>query len=1008
MMMPRRGLRTSVRGGLGLSRTHARTVLLLLVVVGRVAWGWGEPDLNRRIGGTAQRHAPSASFRSCMDVLNSSIPKLDGFFLIDPDGQSGAQRFQVLCRLNSTNGHPGTTVIRTADNANSAVHGNSSITITYDGVQNHDSIRALIDISARCRQYLQYQCKNAPMWLNGTQQVAWVSWGGIYMPNWGGVETGHGRCACSRNASCVGRGHCNCDVLSPHGFYVDAGYITDKDTLPVVGLEFNYHEGYFSTAYYSVGDLECFGRDTAPSTRKPPSTTPTGSILTTDQTTTSANPTTTPEPLTTTEPLTTSASTEPITTDQTTHANPTTTPEPPTATGPLMTSASTEPITTDQTTAANPTTTPEPPTTTGSLMTSASTEPITTDKTTTANPTTTPEPPTATDPLMTSTTTEQVTTSTVSSADDVLQTTLPTTSEVAVTSEVTTAGQLPTEEPAVTSTIPTVHQDEEEFISNIEDELDEWLKTIEVLPGNTPIETLTNASKKILDNTYGLMEMKDKPAILTEMAVTTLLESNLAKIVGGLRPNEMLDMTVGNAVVQAKSFQTSEDFGGYVFKAGQSKKAADQDKDHSEGHGATLEISTGSTEDINGSFSVLVIYTDSSNTSEVANLVADHSSIVTSYVNSGILTCSVLTEGEALEVALKFSLYHKPYLPAGDQNVQRLCSFWNNTRRVWSTEGCKTEASGNTSSYTSCACNHNTSFAILLRVTDSPVTDQENADIATSLLSSILGSLSILCLCMGLALYTYLRLFKFLQIKVHANLMGSLLIGQIIFLTGINATENLILCKIVTVLVQFFFSGTFCWMLIEGGLLFQRARMVSKQQPKILILMLIGWGVPFLITVISFAIGFEDYGREPACWLSTKRGQIWAFVSLVIVVILVNLGILVMVMRTFMSLKMNTDKDNADKIRASFRAMVVLVPILGLTWVFGFLQSTSVAFEYLFVIFNSSQGLLVFICHVVMNSEVQKAFKRRGKNKVSASSGHSSDHSDTQTRKTNTTSATAF
>ena len=51
-----------------------------------------------------------------------------------------------------------------------------------------------------------------------------------------------------------------------------------------------------------------------------------------------------------------------------------------------------------------------------------------------------------------------------------------------------------------------------------------------------------------------------------------------------------------------------------------------------------------------------------------------------------------------------------------------------------------------------------------------------------------------------------------------------------------------ILCKSVTVLVQFFFSGTFCWMLIEGGLLFQRARMVSKQQPKILILMLIGWG----------------------------------------------------------------------------------------------------------------------------------------------------------------------
>ena len=50
-------------------------------------------------------------------------------------------------------------------------------------------------------------------------------------------------------------------------------------------------------------------------------------------------------------------------------------------------------------------------------------------------------------------------------------------------------------------------------------------------------------------------------------------------------------------------------------------------------------------------------------------------------------------------------------------------------------------------------------------------------------------------------------------------------------------------CKIIAVLLQFLFSAAFCWMLVEGGLLLQGARVVSKQLPRMFILMLIGWGM---------------------------------------------------------------------------------------------------------------------------------------------------------------------
>ena len=41
--------------------------------------------------------------------------------------------------------------------------------------------------------------------------------------------------------------------------------------------------------------------------------------------------------------------------------------------------------------------------------------------------------------------------------------------------------------------------------------------------------------------------------------------------------------------------------------------------------------------------------------------------------------------------------------------------------------------------------------------------------------------------------------------------------------------------------------------------------------------------------------------------------------------------------------------------RLGIRACVVLVPLLGVTWLFGALSSTHKAFAYIFVIFNSTQ-----------------------------------------------------
>ena len=48
--------------------------------------------------------------------------------------------------------------------------------------------------------------------------------------------------------------------------------------------------------------------------------------------------------------------------------------------------------------------------------------------------------------------------------------------------------------------------------------------------------------------------------------------------------------------------------------------------------------------------------------------------------------------------------------------------------------------------------------------------------------------------------------------------------------------------------------------------------------------------------------------------------------------------------------------------RFGIKACVLLVPLLGLTWLFGLLSPLHIAFAYIFTIFNSTQ--VIFVCYL--------------------------------------------
>jgi len=170
-------------------------------------------------------------------------------------------------------------------------------------------------------------------------------------------------------------------------------------------------------------------------------------------------------------------------------------------------------------------------------------------------------------------------------------------------------------------------------------------------------------------------------------------------------------------------------------------------------------------------------------------------------------------------------------------------------------------------------------------------------------------------------------------------------------------------------------------MLCEGVLLYFLLVKVfgGGAEDKVKYFYLFGWGFPVIIVAISLgATQADGYGSPEGCWLDVPSGLIWAFIAPAILIILINIIVFILVIRQMMGTRHVQNKTQIEKVKAGVKASAVILPLLGITWLFGLLNfsSSTVAFKYLFAITNSLQGLMIFIFHCLLNKQIQDAIKR--------------------------------
>ncbi|KAM4607388.1 adhesion G protein-coupled receptor D2 [Polymixia lowei] len=356
-------------------------------------------------------------------------------------------------------------------------------------------------------------------------------------------------------------------------------------------------------------------------------------------------------------------------------------------------------------------------------------------------------------------------------------------------------------------------------------------------------------------------------------------------------------------------------------------------------------------------------------------------------LGSSVISTTVLGDDQPVSMAVHFQLLHRAQNPAGTV-YDPVCAFWdfNLTPEAggrWNTRGCEVLSKHN--GFTVCSCNHTTNFALLLQVYE--VQRSPENEKALQVLTFLGCGVSLCGLLFTFILFIAVGVPKSDRTTVHKNLIVALGIAELLLICSDWASANEEACFVVTALLHLFFMASFSWMLVEGLLLWSKVVSVNiSEDRRMKLYYIIGWGLPVLIVGVTLAVSLDKYKANNHCWLNVETDMIWAFVGPVIFVLVVNAVVLCRVVMVTVSSARRRAKmltpSSASKMHtfdltwAVTRPVLILLPVLGLTWLCGVLVHLSAVIAYVFIVLNAFQGLYIFLVYAVYNSEVRNAIKR--------------------------------
>nr|DBA31283.1 TPA: hypothetical protein GDO54_007159 [Pyxicephalus adspersus] len=344
-------------------------------------------------------------------------------------------------------------------------------------------------------------------------------------------------------------------------------------------------------------------------------------------------------------------------------------------------------------------------------------------------------------------------------------------------------------------------------------------------------------------------------------------------------------------------------------------------------------------------------------------------------INTPIVSASVHSEGEPLPLQLDRPIILEYTMLETEERTKPVCVFWNHSIIAggvggWSSKGC--DLLFRNKSHVTCQCNHMTSFAVLM-----DISKRENGEVLPlKIITYTSVSVSLVALLLTFILLVIIRTLRSNIHNIHKNLVAALFFSELVFLIGINQTENPFVCTVIAILLHYFYMSTFAWMFVEGLHIYRMLTEVRNiDTGHMRFYYVVGYGIPAIITGLAVGLDPQGYGNPDFCWLSVHDTLIWSFAGPIGIVVAINLVIFVLAIKTSCGRRQRMFEKTG--ILSTLRTAFLLLLLISATWLFGLMAVNSdvMTFHYLFAIFSCMQGLFIFFFHCIFNKEVRKQLK---------------------------------
>ena len=183
-------------------------------------------------------------------------------------------------------------------------------------------------------------------------------------------------------------------------------------------------------------------------------------------------------------------------------------------------------------------------------------------------------------------------------------------------------------------------------------------------------------------------------------------------------------------------------------------------------------------------------------------------------------------------------------------------------------------------------------------------------------------------------------------------------------------------CRIISILIHFFFTTSFMFMLLESvhtyslvAFVVKKNGMLTKTQNVVC-----GWGLSIAIILLVASLQFNNYGGDYHCWLQVNTPLMFGEIIPIVIIVILTFTVLEAAGAADYRKLPGLDQDQYVSAKIMQRSNLAIMPLVFISFLIGVMSEyeQNVALYGIFTILNGILGVVIFLTHCSGNEDVRE------------------------------------